>query len=270
MLPGQKVTLRTYCKQLVSSAGKQSIQIDLKRPLHKDIFLHIVDRSDVLIDPYRPGVLERLGLGPSVLIQRNPKLIVARLSGWGHTGPLASAPGHDLNYLAMTGILSTFAKSPTETPYPPHNLLADMAGGGLMCAFGILLALAERSKSGKGQIIDSAMVDGVIYLSSFVFHMKALDLWARPVGRNLLDTGAFFYNIYRCSDGKDVAVGCLEPRFYKAFLKALWPHISAEHRQVIGGTEQYNSDQWPSMKSLFSSIFSSKSRDQWTQIVLFT
>lgn len=264
------MTLLTYCKQIVSSAGKQSIQIDLKRPLHKEIFLHIVDRSDVLIDPYRPGVLERLGLGPAVLMQRNPKLIIARLSGWGHTGPLASSPGHDLNYLAMTGVLSTFSKSPTDTPYPPHNLLADMAGGGLMCTFGILLALIERSKSGKGQIIDSAMVDGVIYLSAFVFHMKALGLWGYPVGQNLLDTGAFFYNIYRCADGKDVAVGCLEPRFYKAFLKALWPYISTEHRETIDRTEQYDNSQWPSMKSLFSSIFSTKSRDQWVQIVPFT
>jgi len=222
----------------------------------------------VLIDPYRPGVLEKLGLGPSVLTQRNPKLIIARLSGWGHTGPLASAPGHDLNYLSMTGILSTLAQSQTEVPYPPHNLLADMAGGGLMCAFGVLLALIERSKSGKGQIIDSAMVDGVVYLSSFVYHMKSIGLWSQPAGQNLLDTGAFFYHIYRCLDGKDVAVCCLEPRFYKAFLKALLPQIDANQRKALEQAEQYNSAQWPAMKSLLATIFASKPRDQWVQIVL--
>lgn len=224
----------------------------------------------MLVDPYRPGVLEKLGLGPSVLTQRNPKLIIARLSGWGHTGPLASAPGHDLNYLSMTGLLSTFAKNQMEVPYPPHNLLADMAGGGLMCALGILIALFERSKSGKGQVVDSAMVDGVIYLSSFVYHMKALGLWSRPPGQNLLDTGAYFYHIYRCLDGKDVAVCCLEPRFYKAFLKTLLPHVAENQREVIEHIEQYNSDQWPSMKSQFASIFASKPRDQWVEIVLFT
>ena len=229
----------------------------------------MVDKSDVLLDPYRPGVLEKLGLSPESLLERNPRLIVARLSGWGHTGPLATAPGHDLNYLSLTGVLSTIAKNPDDVPYPPHNLLADMAGGGLMCAMGILMCVIERYKSGKGQVIDAAMVDGVVYLSSFLFNMELVGRWNNDVGRNLLDSGAYFYNIYKCRDGRFVTVACLEPRFYSAFLTALVPHLTETHRESVLEAKQYEEEKWGKNKNLFVKVFSTKTRDEWVDIVLF-
>lgn len=224
----------------------------------------------MLIDPYRPGVLEKLGLGPKVLSELNPRLVVARLSGWGQTGPWVAAPGHDINYLAMTGVLSTLTKSPNEPPYPPHNLLTDMAGGGLMCAQGILLALYERSKSGTGQVIDSSLLDGSIYVSSFLYHMQAMGMWLQPPGSNLLDTGAYFYQVYPCQDGKFVAVGCLEPKFYAEFVRKLGPYLTDGQKNELKKNSQYGNFASNRMKSMLKEVFLTKTRDKWIEIVFFT
>ncbi|XP_010115695.1 PREDICTED: alpha-methylacyl-CoA racemase-like, partial [Chlamydotis macqueenii] len=163
-------------------------------------------------------VMEKLGLGPEILLQENPRLIYARLTGFGQTGKYARSAGHDINYLALSGVLSKLGRK-DENPYAPVNLLADFAGGGVMCAMGIVTALYERTRSGKGQIIDASMVEGVAYLSSFLWKSQNLGLWNRPRGENLLDSGAPFYETYKTSDGKFMAVGAIEPQFYEQLIK---------------------------------------------------
>ncbi|XP_008944114.1 PREDICTED: alpha-methylacyl-CoA racemase-like, partial [Merops nubicus] len=165
-------------------------------------------------------VMEKLGLGPEVLLQDNPRLIYARLTGFGQTGIFAKSAGHDINYLALSGVLSKLGRK-DENPYAPLNLLADFAGGGVMCAVGIVIALYERTRSGKGQVIDASMVEGTAYLSSFLWKSENLGLWSRPRGENMLDSGAPFYETYRTSDGKFMAVGAIEPQFYDQFMKVL-------------------------------------------------
>ncbi|XP_042303776.1 alpha-methylacyl-CoA racemase-like [Sceloporus undulatus] len=201
----------------VQGRGKRSVAMDLRRPEGVAAFRHLCQKVDVLIESYRPGVMEKLGLSPDILLQDNPKLIYARLTGYGHEGKYAKLAGHDINYSAVSGILSKVGRK-DENPYPPGNVLADFAGGGVMCAMGIIMALFERTKSGKGQVIDASMVEGLAYLSSFLWKSQNLGLWNRPRGENLLDSGAPFYDTYKTSDGKYMAVGALEPQFYKQFI----------------------------------------------------
>ena len=184
----------------VTARGKSSIALNLKKPEGVDILRKLCHSADVLIEPFRPGVMERLGLGPGPLTQENPKLIYARLTGFGQTGPYKYMAGHDINYLALSGVLSCLGRK-TENPLPPVNLLADFAGGSFTCAMGIMAALLERSSSGQGQVIDSCMVEGAAYVGSWLFAMGP-HVWGKPRGENILDSGTHFYETYKTKDGK--------------------------------------------------------------------
>uniref|UniRef100_A0A6B2EDT9 Putative l-carnitine dehydratase/alpha-methylacyl-coa racemase n=1 Tax=Phlebotomus kandelakii TaxID=1109342 RepID=A0A6B2EDT9_9DIPT len=200
--------------------GKRNIALNLKQSEGRKIVRELCKKSDVLIEPYRPGIMEKLQLGPDILMKENPKLIYARLTGFGQSGPLAQRAGHDINYLALSGVLSFLGRK-GEKPTAPVNLLADFAGGGLLCAFGILAALLARQKTGRGQIVDSAMVEGAAYVASFLTRSQTLPIWGKGRGENMLDTGSFFYDTYETKDGKFMSVGCLEPQFFDTMVKTL-------------------------------------------------
>ncbi|XP_015470771.1 alpha-methylacyl-CoA racemase [Parus major] len=242
----------------VQARGKRSLALDLKRPQGAAALRRLCGGADVLIEPFRHGVMERLGLGPEVLLQENPRLIYARLTGFGQTGKYAKSAGHDINYLALSGVLSKLGRK-NENPYPPANLLADFAGGGVMCALGIVIALFERARSGRGQVIDASMVEGAAYLSSFLWKSQSLGLWSQPQGENLLDSGAPFYEIYRTSDGKFMAVGAIEPVFYKQLIKGLGLNFDELPAQM-------SFSDWPEMKKKFASIFAQKTQAEWCSI----
>ncbi|NXJ80241.1 AMACR racemase, partial [Trogon melanurus] len=243
----------------VQGRGKRSLALDLKRAAGAAALKRLCRGADVLIEPFRHGVMERLGLGPEVLLQENPKLIYARLTGFGQTGKYAKSAGHDINYLALSGVLSKLARK-GENPFPPVNLLADFAGGGVMCALGIVMALYERTRSGKGQIIDASMVEGAAYLSSFLWKSQNLGLWERPQGENMLDSGAPFYETYKTSDGKFMAVGAIEPQFYKQFLKGLG--LDSDNQLL----NQLSFSEWPKMKKKIASVFAQKTQAEWCSI----
>eukprot|EP00794_Sanderia_malayensis_P009973 gene9973-10996_t len=234
--------------------GKKSIVVDLKTSKGADIVERLCQNSDVLIEPFRPGVMEKLGLGPKKLLKINEKLIYARLTGFGQDGPLAKKAGHDINYLALSGLLSLIGRR-GEKPLAPLNLLADFAGGSLTCVMGILLALFERSTSGKGQIVDCAMVEGAAYLGSFMHRTGGQYFSSKNRGTCLLDSGAPCYDTYETKDGKFVAVGALEPQFYQNLVQGLGLEKEFPH----------NLDQstWPSMRSRFTEVFATKTQDEW-------
>ncbi|XP_054908503.1 alpha-methylacyl-CoA racemase [Poeciliopsis prolifica] len=238
--------------------GKQSLALNLKMPQGVALLRRLCVQSDVVLEPYRKGVMEKLGLGPSELHKENPRLIYARLTGYGQSGRYASAAGHDINYLAMSGLLSQLGRS-GEKPYAPLNLVADFAGGGLTCALGIVLALLERTKSGKGQIIDASMVEGAAFTGSFLWKSRKLGLWSRPRGENLLDSGAPFYDTYKTLDGKYLAVGAIETEFYNQLLKGL---------ELDAGElpPQMSFSDWPELKQLFTERFASKTQADWLMI----
>ncbi|NWU88979.1 AMACR racemase, partial [Upupa epops] len=242
----------------VQARGKRSLAIDLKRPSGATVLKRLVCLADVLIEPFRHGVMEKLGLGPDILLQENPRLIYARLTGFGQTGKYARSAGHDINYLAVSGVLSRLGRK-HENPYAPINLLADFAGGGVMCALGIVTALYERTKSGKGQIIDASMVKGVAYLSSFLWKSQNLGFWSRPRGENFLDGGAPFYEVYKTSDGKYMAVGAIEPKFYELLIKGLGLDPDKLPNQL-------SFSDWPEMKKKIASIFAQKTQAEWCSI----
>uniref|UniRef100_A0A8P0TBE7 Solute carrier family 45 member 2 n=2 Tax=Canis lupus familiaris TaxID=9615 RepID=A0A8P0TBE7_CANLF len=204
----------------ILARGKRSLALDLQRPQGAAVLRRLCARADVVLEPYRHGVMEKLQLGPEILQRENPRLIYARLSGFGQSGRFSKTAGHDINFLALSGVLSKIGGS-GENPYAPLNLLADFGGGALICTLGILMALFERTRSGKGQVIDANMVEGTAYLSSFLWHSLQMGLWENPRGQNLLDGGAPFYTTYRTADGGFMAVGALEPQFYKLLIKAL-------------------------------------------------
>ncbi|XP_072310843.1 alpha-methylacyl-CoA racemase isoform X1 [Eucyclogobius newberryi] len=238
--------------------GKRSLAINLKSAAGVSLLKKLCLQSDVVLEPYRKGVMEKLGLGPQELLRENPRLIYARLTGYGQHGPLALAAGHDINYLAISGLLSRLGRS-TEKPYAPLNLVADFAGGGLSCALGIVLALLERTKSGKGQIVDASMVEGAAYVGSFVWKSNRIGMWTNPRGQNMLDSGAPFYDTYRTADGKYLAVGAIEPQFYKELLKGL-ELDSAEL------PHQMSFNDWPEVRHVFTERFASKTQAEWTRI----
>lgn len=241
------------------SRGKKSIQVDLKHPEGKQVVLELCERADVLIEPFRPGVMEKLGLGPTDVHKRNPGLVYARLTGFGQTGKLANMAGHDNNYLAISGVLGALGRA-KERPFFPQNLLADFAGGGLMCAMGVMAALLERSRSGQGQVVDAAMVDGAAYLASMSYVARN-ELYGGPRGTNMLDGGAPFYEVYKCADGKFVAVGAIEPQFYRKLLEGL--QVPAEDDLW---NNQLNTNEWPKQKRHFAHLFRKKSQAEWTRI----
>jgi len=244
------------------SRGKRSIQINLKTKEGIKVLLRMLKQSDVLIEPFRPGVMERLGLGPMECLSQNKRLIYARLTGFGQDGPHARKAGHDINYLALSGILSQLGRS-NEPPHFPVNLLADFAGGGLICAFGILAALYERERSGQGQVVDAAMTEGVAYLGSFLHKARKAGLFAEPRGNNMLDGGAPFYDTYETLDGSYMSVGSIEPQFYRALLVGL--SFSEEEITRFEAT-QMDSSTWKETKMLFSGKFKTKSQKEWTEV----
>lgn len=238
--------------------GKRSIAINLKSPAGVTVMKKLCEKSDVLIEPFRHGVMEKLGLGPEMLLRDNPKLIYARLTGYGQSGRYASVAGHDINYLALSGVLSRLGRK-HEKPYMPINLIADFAGGGLMCAMGIVMALYERARSGQGQVIDTSMVEGAAYVGSFLWTSQNAGYWYASRGGNLLDGGAPFYDTYKTSDGKFMAVGAIEPDFYSMLLKGLG--LDADKLP-----DQMSFPDWNEMKTIFQDTFSKKTQAEWCKV----
>jgi alpha-methylacyl-CoA racemase len=244
----------------VSSRGKKSVGLNLKDPAGIETLLRMVENADVIIDPFRPGVCEKLGIGPDVCLERNPKLIFARMTGWGQDGPLAQAAGHDINYISITGALYAMGRE-GEKPVPPLNLVGDMGGGGMLLVNGVLAALLETANSGKGQVIDAAMVDGAAQLMWMFHGFEAMGLWdaSRREG-NLLDGGAHFYDTYECADGEYVSIGSIEPQFY-----ALLKQKAGLSEEEFG--DQNNASHWPQMKQRLTEIFKQKTQAQWCELM---
>ncbi|XP_026470252.1 alpha-methylacyl-CoA racemase-like [Ctenocephalides felis] len=235
--------------------GKSSIAMDLKHTKSVDIVKKLCKVSDVLIEPFRPGVMEKLGLGPNILLAENPRLIYARLTGFGQKGPYSLRAGHDINYIAISGVLSLLGRY-NEKPTFPINLIADFAGGGLLCAFGIALALLERFKSNKGQVIDSNMVEGAAYVASWITRSQHLPIWGNERGKNILDTGSHFYDTYKTKDNKYMAVGAIEPQFYVKFIEGLG--LSVNDVPQFSNMEE--------SKKIISDKFLQKTQEEWCEI----
>ncbi len=239
--------------------GRKSVGIDLKHPDGIEAMLRLVEKADVLTEGFRPGVMERLGLGPEVCLERNPRLVYGRMTGWGQDGPMAHASGHDINYIALAGALHAIGRK-GERPLPPLNLVGDFGGGGMLLAFGVVCALVERATSGKGQVVDAAMVDGAAVLMTMMHAMRHAGVWSDERGTNLLDTGSHFYEVYETKDGKYVSIGSIEPQFYAELI---------EKTGLEGETlpKQMDAKQWPAMQERLTGIFKSKTRDEWCEIM---
>ena len=243
-------------RQIVSR-GRRWIELDLKQPAQQEEARRLVARADIVLEGFRPGVMERLGLGPDVLIADNPPLVYGRMTGWGQSGPLAAAAGHDINYIAVTGALDA-VRGADGRPTPPLNLVGDYAGGAMFLLSGVLAALLQARQSGQGQVVDAAMCDGVISLLSMFHSRAALGQWGPP-GTNMLDGAAPFYTTYRCADDRFLCVGSLEPQFY------------AQLRQIAGLNEplfdqQWDRARWPAMRERMAQVFATRSRAQWVEM----
>jgi alpha-methylacyl-CoA racemase len=237
--------------------GRRTVLADLKDPDGLERVRTLLDRADVLVEGFRPGVMERLGLSPEACLERNPGLVFARITGWGQHGPLATRAGHDINYISLTGALH--AIGPREHPFPPLNLVGDFGGGTMFVLTGILAALLERRHSGRGQVVDAAMVDGVGVLLQSLLQLRAADLWNDQRGNNLLDGAAPYYGVYECSDGRFVAVGALEPQFYALLLDGLG--LSGEDLPAQADTAR-----WPELRRLFASTFAQHPQAHWVEV----
>ncbi|GAA6157033.1 CaiB/BaiF CoA transferase family protein [Pyruvatibacter sp. HU-CL02332] len=243
----------------VTARGRKSIALDLKNPDAIETVLKLVEQADILQEGFRPGVMERLGLGPDVVLGRNPKIVYGRMTGWGQEGPLAHAAGHDINYISLTGALH--AIGPKEgKPVPPLNLVGDFGGGALYLAMGMLAALHSASATGKGQVVDTAMTDGATSLMSMFFGFMASGMWEDDRYRNMLDGGAHFYDTYECSDGKFVSLGSIEPQFYALLREKAGLNDPAFDAQMDKG-------QWPDLKEKLATVMKSKTRDEWCEIM---
>jgi alpha-methylacyl-CoA racemase len=239
--------------------GRKSIALDLKSPAATDIVLRILDDADGLIEGFRPGVMERLGLGPEVCLARNPRLVFGRMTGWGQTGPLAKAAGHDLNYIALSGALHAMGQA-SQPPSPPLHLVGDLGGGAMMLAFGMMCALFYARQSGRGQVIDAAICDGTALLSTLYYGMRNMERWSNTRESNLLDGGAHFYRCYRCADDKFISIGAIEPQFYRKFLELC--EIKDPEFNL-----QLDLNAWPSLSEKLSALFASRTRAEWTQLL---
>ena len=239
--------------------GRRCVAVDLKSPAGVDVVLRLIEKSDGLIEGFRPGVMERLGLGPDACLARNPGLVYGRMTGWGQEGPLAKVAGHDLNYIALTGALHAIGR-PDSPPPPPLNLVGDFGGGGLLLAYGILAALLERTRSGKGQVVDAAMVDGAAALMAIIFGAHASGWWKDERFSNMLDGAAHFYDCYETKDGKYVSIGAIEPQFYAILLDKLG--LANEDLP-----KQMDRAAWPKLKERFAALFKTKTRDEWCRIM---
>jgi alpha-methylacyl-CoA racemase len=239
----------------IMARGRRSIALDLKRPGSVAMVLDWVAKADALIEGFRPGVTERLGLGPDACFARNPHLVYGRITGWGQDGPLAQAAGHDINYIALTGALHAIGRK-GEAPVPPLNLVGDFGGGGMVLAFGIACALFEARASGKGQVIDSAMTEGAASLMAMFYGRMAAGHWRDERGVNVLDTGAPWYDVYETADGKHVAIGSIEGRFYAELLARL----GFDPATLPG---QFEFTRWPELRAAFTAAFKTRTRDEW-------
>jgi len=239
--------------------GRTVVELDLKKPEHIEQALELLSNADALIEGFRPGVMERLGLGPDVVLKRNPRLVYGRMTGWGQEGPLAQAAGHDINYIAITGALDSF-RAPDGALVSPLNLVGDYGGGAMFLVVGVLAGVIEARSSGKGQVVDAAMCDGVSSMLTMFHALKATGRWTDQAGTNLLDGGAHFYRPYRCKDGKYFSLGAIEPQFY------------AELRKLAGLEDdafnpQMSRDKWPELRAKMDALFLTKTRDEWTKIL---
>ncbi len=241
----------------VMMRGRRSVTLDLKSPQGAEAALELVARADALIEGFRPGVMERLGLGPEVALKRNPRLVYGRMTGWGQDGPLAPRAGHDINYIALAGVLNAFGRK-GDAPVPPLNLIGDFGGGGMLLGFGVACALVEAGRSGKGQVVDAAMVEGASLLAAMFAGLLATKRWSETRGDNILDSGAPWYDVYQTRDGQYVAIGAIEARFYAELLERLGlagEKLPAQHDRAL----------WPALRERFAKVFASKTRDEWVK-----
>ncbi|GAC1590584.1 MAG: CaiB/BaiF CoA-transferase family protein [Acidimicrobiales bacterium] len=245
---------------LLWDRGRRSIGADLKHPDGVETVLRLVDQADAFIEGFRPGVAERLGLGPDVCCARNSRLVYGRMTGWGQEGPYASTAGHDINYIALAGALEPIGRV-GEPPLPPLNLIGDFGGGGMLLALGVCAALVEAGRSGKGQVIDAAMVDGAALLTTMIHSFRAMGSWSDERGTNLLDTGAHFYDVYETADAKFVSIGSIEPQFYAELLRLTGLTDDADFGH------QMDRANWPALKERLKVVFTSKTRDEWCEIM---
>ena len=242
----------------VLNRGRRSVGVDLKHPDGAALVLRLVESADALVEGFRPGVAERLGIGPDECLARNPRLVYGRMTGWGQDGPYAAAAGHDINYIALSGVLHAVGRE-GGAPVPPLNLVGDFGGGGLLLAFGVVCGVLEARSSGRGQVVDAAMVDGAALLSTMVHGFLAAGLWEDRRGVNLLDTGAWFYDVYETADGRWVSVGSLEPQFFAELVErvGLGDDVPA----------QYDRSSWPAMRERLAAAFRTRTRDEWCELL---
>jgi len=246
----------------VAKRGKRSIGVNLKNAEGVDAVLRLVEQADILIEGYRPGVTERMGIGPDVCLDRNPALVYGRMTGWGQDGPYSHAAGHDINYIALSGVLSMIGRR-GEGPVPPLNLVGDFGGGGMYLAFGVVSALLSARATGVGQVVDAAMVDGAASLASMFSTLTASGMWQEGRGTNMLDSGAHFYDVYECADGEYVSIGSIEPQFYALLLEKLELDPATLPHQM-------SQDDWPALKQQLSAIFKQRTRDEWCEVMEHT
>lgn len=239
--------------------GRRSVAIDLKKKDGAETLLRLVEKADALVEGFRPGVTERLGIGPAECLGRNPRLVYGRMTGWGQEGPLAHAAGHDINYISLIGALHAIGRA-GEAPVPPLNLIGDYGGGGVYLAFGIVCGLLEASKSGKGQVVDAAMIDGAASLMTMFYGLRARGTWTDKRGENLLDSGAHFYDVYETSDGLYLSVGAIEGKFYAELLRL----TDLKGKNLPG---QMDRAKWPEMREILRAVFKKKTRDEWCAIL---
>jgi alpha-methylacyl-CoA racemase len=244
----------------VSTRGKKSVALNLKDPVGVETLLRMVENADVIIDPFRPGVCEKLGIGPEVCLQRNPRLVFARMTGWGQDGPLAQAAGHDINYISITGALYAIGRK-DEKPVAPLNLVGDFGGGGMLLVQGILAALLEAANSGQGQVIDAAMVDGAAQLMWMFYGFQRIGMWDHTQREsNMLDGGAHFYDTYECADGEYVSIGSIEPQFYALLME------KAQLDPAVFGN-QHDQARWPELKDAMAAVFRQKTQAEWCELM---
>ena len=249
----------TGSKQEPSNRGKKSIAVDLKAKEGVEVVLKLVETADAIFEGFRPGVMERLGIGPEVCLARNDRIVFGRMTGWGQEGPLANAAGHDINYISLSGALAAIGR-PGSPPVPPLNLIGDFGGGGMLLALGLVAALLESKESKKGQVVDAAMTDGSALLMTMIYSMQSSGMWKTTMGSNLLDGGSHFYDTYECKDGKFISIGSIEPQFY-----ALLCQIAVLDEKVF--SKQMSRDLWPEQKEEIKKIFLNKTRDEWCELM---
>src|ERR1700761_4602949 len=250
---------RSPGKTEIYMRGRKAVAFDMKKPEAIEAALKLIERADALIEGFRPGVMERLGVGPDVCLKRNPRLVYGRMTGWGQTGPLAMAAGHDMNYIAISGALHAIGTKDAK-PVPPLNLVGDFGGGALYLAMGVLAGIVEAQRSGEGQVVDAAMTDGAASLMTMFYGMTAMGIWKDERGSNMLDGGAHFYDTYETKDGKYVSIGSIEPQFYKELMEKTGiadPAFAA----------QMDRNAWPVLKEKLAAKIKTKTRDEWDAIM---